>query len=205
MGSTDYGENMKSENQVRVPEGKLGTVEVKRFSVSVEEAKFSAIRGMTHDGRCTPAGTYTGLYINGQLVMSDTPDEIRDHLYAMHKATGNVLVNGLGLGMVVQGMARKDVVTHLTVIEINEDVIKLVWPYYKKRFGKKVECICADAFAWKPPKGVRYDYVWHDIWADICSDNLAEMAKLHRKYGRRAAMQDSWARALCQRQRARGY
>jgi hypothetical protein len=34
-------------------------------------------------------------------------------------------------------------------------------------------------------KGKRYDMVWHDIWDDICSDNLEGMAKLHRKYGDR--------------------
>ena len=34
----------------------------------------------------------------------------------------------------------------------------------------------------------------HDIWDDICLDNLETMATLHRKYGRRCDWQGSWKR-----------
>ena len=47
---------------------------------------------------------------------------------------------------------------------------------------KRIKIINEDAFEFKPPKDKRYDFVWHDIWDDICTDNLPEMTKLHRKY-----------------------
>ena len=55
-----------------------------------------------------------------------------------------------------------------------------------------------DAFEYKPPKGKRYDAVWHDIWDGICTDNLKDMKKLHRKYGKNSNYQASWARGLCE-------
>ena len=63
----------------------------------------------------------------------------------------------------------------------------------------------ADALEYKPPRGEQYDVVWHDIWPNICTDNLPEMHKLHRKYGRRCNWQGSWCRAEHEYYRERGY
>jgi len=51
-----------------------------------------------------------------------------------------------------------------------------------------------NAFEWKPPKGFHLDYVYHDIWDDLCADNLEGMKKLHRKYGKWTDNQMSWGR-----------
>ncbi len=196
---------MKTNHKVDVPPGKIGNCEVLQFTVSKADESMGRIRAMSHGGRYVPAGEYTGLYIRNQLVMSDTPDEIGDHLRPIHHATGNVLINGLGIGVVLQGIAEKSDVTHVTVVEISQNVIDLVFPHYFKKFGNKIECICADAFEFKPPKGIRYNYVWHDIWDALCSDNLEGMKKLHRKYGRISDQQASWGREICEHQKQRGY
>lgn len=101
-------------------------------------------------------------------------------------------------------MLDKPAVDKVTVIEISPDVITLVGSYLKEHFGARLEIIEADAFTWQPPRGVRYGAVWHDIWDNICSDNLPEMHKLHRKYGRRTDWQGSWCRWRCEDQRTRG-
>ena len=72
----------------------------------------------------------------------------------------------------------------------------MVTPYIK---DKRVTIINADAFEWKPPKDQRYDVVWHDIWDNICGDNLPEMTKLHRKYGKKTDWQGSWCKYECKR------
>jgi len=195
---------MSDEYKVNIPEGKSGDWEVKRFTVTEEQAKFDMMRGMFHGGRYTPAGTYTSIQRNGKIIMSDTPNEIRDHYQIIRMARGKVLINGLGIGMVLGAVLAKPEVTHVTVIDLSPDVISLVGNYYKQKYGDKVEIICADAFTWKPPKNVRYDVVWHDIWDDICSDNLPEMAKLHRKYGKCCDWQDSWAKYQCKAAKRRG-
>jgi hypothetical protein len=88
-----------------------------------------------------------------------------------------------------------DQVTHVTVIEKSPDVIKLVGPSFA---DPRVTIIEADAYTYQPPKGIRYNAVWHDIWDNICGDNTEGMGKLHRKYGRRTDWQDSWCKAECQ-------
>lgn len=182
--------------QVTVPEGKRGPWSVERFEVSEEESKFSALRAAMKGRGYVSAGRYTKLlHARRGLIMSDTPDEMRDHRYAVHRAKDHVLINGLGIGMVLGAILKKPEVTKVTVVEICSDLIALVGPHYAN--DQRVEIINADAYTYQPPKGVRYAAVWHDIWDDIwddlCSANLPLMTKLKRKYGRRTDWQGCWS------------
>jgi spermidine synthase len=138
--------------------------------------------------------------------MSDTPAEQDDHREFVQRARGRILINGLGLGMVLQACLERRkwqsdeyAVEHATVVEISPAVIALVAPHYQARYGDRLTIVQADALTWQPPKGERYAAVWHDIWPDICTDNLPQMHTLHRRYGRRADWQGSWARWICER------
>lgn len=183
--------------QVSVPEGVSGSWKVERFVVSPDAEKSERIRAMMHRSRrYARAGNYTRLMRRLDVIMSDTHDEIHDHLSAIRHANGHCLINGLGLGVVLQGMARKDCVTHVTVIEQSPDVIALVAPHYYSMFGDKITIIEADALEYKPERGSHFGVVWHDIWDFICADNLPDMKRLHRKYGRLTDWQGSWARDL---------
>ena len=190
--------------KVSVPEGSSGEWAVKRFEVSKEAEKMDRLFSLNHYGRFVTAGTYTQLTRNGKVIMSDTPNEIRDLRWLVLNAKGNVLINGLGLGVALQACLEKPEVDHVTVIEISEDVISLVAPDFVEKYGGRVEIIHADAMTWKPPKGVRYDAVWHDTWDDITDGNLDSMKTLHRRYGQKTDWQDSWCRDLCERDRYRG-
>ena len=133
--------------------------------------------------------------------MSDTPDEIKDHLAFIYRAHGICLINGLGLDMAATAALRKPNVAHVYVVEQSADVISLVAPTYKKNYSDRLTVLHGDALTdkWPELRGVRFDAVWHDIWDTICGDNLPEMTKLHRRYARRCNWQGSWARALCRR------
>src|SRR3990167_4724810 len=178
--------------QVTVPEGKIGDWTVKRFIVSAKNEQLERLRAIMYRGRYTPAGTYTGLYHKGHIIMSDTPDEIRDHLGAVRVAKGQVLINGLGLGVVLKAILEKPEVEHVTVIEKAPEVIELVSKHYAHLHKSRLTVVQDDAFTFKPPKGIRYGAVWHDIWDDLCTDNLPEMTKLLRKYGKRCDWQGCW-------------
>ncbi len=188
--------------KTKIPEQERGDWKIERFTVTDEDEKWEVIRAIaSFSGRYTPAGTYTRLKRNGATIMSDTPDEISDHNALVYHATGKVLINGLGLGIAAQMVLEKEEVEHVTIVEIDADVIAMVEPYLEELYGDRVEIIQADALTWTPPKGVRYNAVWHDIWDTICSDNLPEMHTLHRKYGRRTDWQASWCREICEMQR----
>lgn len=199
--------NVYDQYKVDVPEGCIvsdnGSARIERFSVNEREAKFSALRNaiQPRGNLSVPSGSYTRLLIDGILIMSDTPSEIRDHLEPIRRACGTCLVNGLGLGMVANAMLAKPEVDKVITVEINEDVIALVAPHWKERWGERLEIVHADALEYQPPAGVRFNVVWHDIWAAMCTDNLQEMFRLHRKYGRRCEWQGSWKRSWLLAQR----
>lgn len=181
---------------INIPNGKSGNWKIETFIVpenSIENMRLAFQPG----GRTVKPGKYKKLTHNGSIVMSNTRAELRDHSYFVYKAKGNVLINGLGLGCCLAEILEKEEVKSITVIEISQNVINLVAPFFES--DKRVKITHADAFTWKPPKGIRYNAIWHDIWSDICEDNLPEMTKLHRKYGKRTDWQGSWAKDLCKR------
>lgn len=177
----------------KIPEGERGNWKVEKFTVSESDSRFEEMRALMHGSRrFVPPGTYTRLMCRGRgVIMSDTPDELRDfHRYVL-RMSGSVLINGLGLGCVVQELLAKPDVTEVTVIEKEADVIALVAPHLA---DPRLTVIHADAYEWTPPKGKRWNFVWHDIWDNIVTDNLKGMSRLHRKYGRRCDEQRSWQR-----------
>jgi hypothetical protein len=179
---------------VDVPDGTSGNWKVETFEV--KENELSQSISMWKYGRGVPGGIYKRLMRNGTCVMSNTPDEINDARYFINHAKGSILINGLGLGVVVKALLLNPEVTDITVIEISQDVIDLVAPTYLS--DSRLTIIHADAFDYKPPKNKMYDAVWHDIWDNICGDNVDEMKKLHRKYGRKTKHQESWCRWKCE-------
>ena len=182
-----------------VPLGKSGDYIIEEFTVTEDEASFFNMRQMVKgQGRNITVGTYKRLYRGksnwGTVVMSDTPAEKRDHIHFIQKAEGNVLINGLGLGWVIEALFEKQEVRHVTVIEISKDVIKLTGNYLKDKYDNKLTIINEDALEYKLKKNEKYDFVWHDIWDDICADNWETMTQLHKKYAKRCKFQDSWVR-----------
>ena len=187
-------------NVMEIPDGKSGPWEVSTFDVTEDDIKFENMRAMFKPGcRTMRAGKYKRITRNGSVIMSNTPAEIDDYRHFVRRATGNVLINGLGLGCVLADVLNKDDVSTVDVVELEPDVIDLTGAYFKKDYRLRI--YNANAYDFNPIKGTHYNAVWHDIWDNICTDNLEGMAKLHRKYGKRSDYQDSWCKELCKRYR----
>lgn len=194
--------------EVCVPEGKSGAYAIEEYEVSACDSEFTKIRAIRDPREYVPAGTYTKLRRNGTIVMSNTPAEIQDslHVYAracrynLFNPTFTMLINGLGLGMLPYAILEEcPKLAKLTIIEIAPEVIELVGPTLVEKYGDRLEIIQADAYEYKPPKGAYYNLVWHDIWDTSSLDNLPQMTKLHRKYGKRCEWQDSWTKKKLER------
>lgn len=106
--------NELEQYKVAVPEGAKGQWRIQRFTITQEKADHYNFRQRFNNHgiavRDVVAGTYTKLsstYIDP--MMSDTPAEITDHLYAIEKAKGHVLITGLGIGMVINACLKKTV------------------------------------------------------------------------------------------------
>ena len=117
--------NQYEKYKVNIPIGESGEWRVEKFKVNEKDVKLQDMRAAFHPGewrRVVPVGEYTRLMYRGEVVMSDTPAEIRDHLEVIREAKGRVLLNGLGLGVVLNAILHKPEVQHITVIEISQDV-----------------------------------------------------------------------------------
>ncbi|ENF9375328.1 TPA: hypothetical protein ACWXE1_004793 [Klebsiella pneumoniae] len=180
-----------------VTDGKSGSWTLDTFTISQEKAHMLSLRADVtgNQNEYIPPGKYRRLSNNGEVVMSNTPMEINTCMEFIERATGRVLINGLGLGMVLHVILQKKEVTHVTVIEKEQDVINLVAPALID--DKRVDIICADAMTYQPPAGVTYDVCWHDIWTYFSAENLQEMENLERKYLFLCKWQASWGMQEC--------
>lgn len=186
--------------RVSVPEGSAGAWRIERFVITPESARYeNMLAAVRHESARYEPGTYTRLLCGRTLIMSDTPDEIKEHLSAIRHARGVCLINGLGLGVVLNGMACKPEVELVIAVEISPEVIELVAPHYRARFGPKIKIVQADAFTYRIPRSLHFGAVWHDIWIDRTTDNYAAMDRLERRYSERADWQGSWGRRITRR------
>jgi hypothetical protein len=150
-------------------------------------------------------------------VMSDTPSEIHEHDDAFRRAHGNVVITGLGLGVVVSALLAKPEVEHITVVEVDRDVIALTGPYYEDE--TRVTIVNMDALEYAAtrkrarvyPPLHDFDFAWHDIWSAISyrnmdDDSLAEHGISYQTmfdaYDPFCVNQSAWALAEAIRQGA---
>jgi hypothetical protein len=148
--------------------------------------------------RYVPPGTYKVLHMDGELMMSNTPDEMADAAEFIHAARGRVLINGFGLGCTVLACMMKDEVEHVTVVERNINVLKHIVPPFMERFGDRLSVYAASAFDWTPPEGEWFDVAWHDIWPTISDTNLPDMGRLTDKYAHHPGIQQfCWCEEEC--------
>jgi hypothetical protein len=168
-----------------LPPGTLGCAAVEHFAVSESDSKLSVI---SYGERIRP-GNYVRLSVNGHLMMTNTSMERRTNYGVLRNAKGDVLIAGLGIGMILPPILAKDEVRSVLVVEKYQDVIDLVAPHYQH---PKLTVACADIFEWRPTKDQKFDTIYFDIWPDICCDNLQGINTLHRKARYWKRSKDSW-------------
>lgn len=191
-----------------IKEGKVGDWSVEHFKISKTEAALYLISCYGSYEIPPAPGEYTRLMHKKRgLIMSDTRQELFD-LYDFIKSvkqyrTRLIHINGLGLGIFAK--AALDLGCCVQVIEIDPDVVELVGSQISPLFPDTLEIIQADALEWKPPKGLTFGVVWHDIWDVASIDNWEEYKLLMRRYGRKTSWQGAWARERLLREKRSEY
>ncbi len=203
----NYGARKKMELLPKVsdlPAKQVGNYRIHKFTITPEEAAVynlkATIRGV--EDMVVEPGDYTSL-LRGSgakdiVVMSDTPSERRDHVEIVKRGHGHVLVNGLGLGVVLNALCMSLDVDKVTVIEFAPEVVALVGKFYREKFPGRVEIIQGNALQYRPPAGVHYGAVWNDIWDTISPDNLPDMRLLQERYEPISDWCGSWREETCQ-------
>ena len=156
------------------------------------------------NGMYTEDRIHTRLLINNCLVMTDAAFEHQTNFEVVSQATGDVLIAGLGIGMILTRILDRKEVSSVTVVEKSLDVIRLVGPHFS---SPKLTIVEGDIYRWIPKDGVRFDTIYFDIWPDICTDSLDDVTKLHRrfrKYLRTGGWMGSWCRDYLRDMKRRG-
>jgi hypothetical protein len=124
-----------------------------------------------------------------EVVMEDSREELRKHLPIWLKAKGRVLVTGLGLGCVVRGLLANKQVEHITVIEIDKAILRIVGHEFIS--NPRVTLIRGDALTYPAPPAC--DYAWHDIHEMDGDEHLHVLhLKLLAKYSKICRHQGAW-------------
>jgi spermidine synthase len=128
----------------------------------------------------------------GSVVMEDSQEELRQHLPIWISARGRVLVTGLGLGCVVRGLLANPRVTHITVLELDKNIIRICGREFMN--NPRVTIIHTDALKYQPKKGERWDFAWHDLWnEDAPTEHLQLLhARLFAKFKKHCGPQGAW-------------
>lgn len=156
-------------------ERQIGDWKLEHFTVDSKNWR-ARIDGIT-------PGTYVRLLHGWECVMSDTNMEKRTNMDFCINAHGDILIGGLGIGMIILAIQDNPEVKSITVIEKNQEVIDMVAS--QLNFNEKVKIVCADVFEWEPKPGFKYDVSYMDIWSWINKDIYErEMKPLKRKYSR---------------------
>lgn len=145
------------------------------------------------------AGPIAQLYVDGQLMMSDGLHEKQTNEEFVRQARGDVLVVGLGIGMVLVPILRKPDVRTVTVLEKSRDVIDLVWPQLEKYVGpesSKLGIVLGDVFEYPAPEE-QFDVIYFDIWPTLSDTNYVEMKALKNLY-RPSLREGGWMAAWCE-------
>ena len=151
----------------------VGTVTVDIMDYTKKPLGFrERMSGLTQD-------RYARLLINGEVMMSETPMEKRTNSDFVFHAHGDVLIGGLGLGMIVLAIQEKPAVSSITVVENSMDVIAAIRPQLP--LNKKVEVVKGDVFTYKPAR--KFDCIYMDIWFYPDDEAYEEMKTLKRRYG----------------------
>ncbi|MBO5287062.1 MAG: hypothetical protein J6B34_02950 [Clostridia bacterium] len=128
--------------------------------------------------------SYPTVFENGVEWMAIKPNEIETMKETIKKARGRVLVYGLGIGYFTYMASMKDEVECVTVVERDENAIKLFNEYILPQFPRKdkITIVKSDAFeyAQREMKKGNFDYCFTDLWHDV-SDGVELYAKM-KKY-----------------------
>lgn len=185
---------------------------IEQFEMTSEQvkiAKLSALYSMSlHDNFDMKPGIYTRLVDKelDEVVMSDTAMERRTNTEIIERARGDVLIAGLGIGMILNPILANPKVRSVTVVEKYDEVIALNMLAGFNINHRKLRLVTADIFEWDPYSvDLRggWSVIYFDIWNTIGQENRAQMDALHEKFQRRLApggWMESWRRADCQKE-----
>jgi hypothetical protein len=144
-------------------QGQVGKFAIEKVTISKGTVVdgYDRHRGKIDQINCNFDYTVVKLTENGNTWMSDNPFEVESSMGAVENARGDVLIGGLGIGMLPTLM--KDKVDRIDIVELNQEVIDLV---FHQVATEKMKIIHGDVIQYLKSTEKRYDFICVDIWPD---------------------------------------
>lgn len=152
---------------------KIGDYEIKSIS-----GLTGIIKGYLYEKEGSIEKDILELHGPDHVWMRLSPLEIQGSYFPIKRAKGKVGIVGLGLGYVVEEMAKKKEVQEVIVYEINKDVIDLYYSNFNK--NNKIKIINIDAFE---AEANEFDFFYCDIYQYKLTSQIAndyeKLNKIH--------------------------
>ncbi len=170
---------------VDIPAGESGDYKIESNTTTSGEQSW--LTYVEHKG--LTGGPYTVLYRkytgdwgeNWINIMQDTEAEYTEHDWLMSRMSGDIIIGGLGLGVVNVGLLVESNVTSVTIIEKEQDIIDLVWEHCDK--DDRFTLINADVHEWEIPDGSSWDVGFFDTWLTHEESLSSYQTRINNKYG----------------------
>jgi spermidine synthase len=145
----------------------------------------------------------TLLHINSnKAMMSNHESETKTNQKFLDSAKGDVLIFGLGIGLIVFPLLQDKDIKSITIIEIDGGLINMISPIIKEKdIYSKVEIINCDAFEYHNLINKNYDTIYFDIWAIIDDNSFDEMEKLDNLY-KKNLKEGGWIDSWCSEEKS---
>lgn len=155
-------------------ERKVGDYALEKFEIG-ENNLYAMLHGV-------PCGKYIRLRHGIEVVMSDTDMEKRTNARFVANAHGNVLIGGLGIGMILLAIQDKTDIEKITVVEKSAEVIELVKDQLP--LNSKVEIVHSDVWEYVP--SCKFNTIYMDIWnfinTDVYKGSMKPLLSRYRKF-----------------------
>lgn len=167
----DYIKSKINEYNCLISDKRIGSFEIKNIKNPSEY-----IDGYMYRKKGDLDVSILELHGPDNIWMRISPMEIESSYMFIKYAKGVVGVVGLGLGYVVQELAKKEEVKKVVVYEKEKDIIDLYYSSFEE--NKKIEIINEDAFK---AKGKKFDYFYVDIYEYKLHTKVVEDFKTFNK------------------------
>lgn len=131
----------------------------------------------------------------GKTMMSNHEFETLTNQKFLDNVKGDILVFGLGIGLIIFPLLKDNDVRTITIVEIDSGLIDEVFPIIiKNDLESKVNVILSNAFDFETDK--MFDTIYFDIWSDINQQAFSEMKILSEKF-RKNLKPEGWMDSWC--------
>jgi hypothetical protein len=130
---------------------------------------------------------FSDIYLtkNNEIVMNTTEFELLTNKEFLEKSNGDILIIGLGLGMVVYPLLNDPNVTSIKIIENDPTLIQYIGNKISNYDNlNKVTIISGDAYTYHNVMDIneKYDTIFLDFWTQLNKENVEEVTTIKENY-----------------------